>query len=333
MLVPFIHPGLLVLGVATVVLVSLWWGDRPRRVLVTVSLTLAVLALAVLAGFLPVFGQVTVAAHGLLMALGFVGAWLMVEPRARLVGADRRHLVDFFVLAIVGGLAGARLRFVQEHWDAVAHPGGAQLSWYDLLVRVADIDRGGMVWYGGLILAAALCVAYAHWRRLPKMPLSDAFMPGLVLGLGIGRIGCHLNGCCYGAPTELPWGIACAHFPGQAVHPTQLYEAGVCVVLAAGLWWWWRHRRWDGQITLATALAYGVWRFVNEGLRGDTLPSGIWGGLISTSQATSVHLIVAAIIVALVVRARRRRDPALAAAARQVPGSSHASGPASVPSA
>ncbi len=333
MLLPFIHPGLLVLGVVTAVAVGLCWGKRPRRSLATAGITLGVLAAAVLGGFLPLFGQITVAAHGVLMALGFAGAWLMVEPRAIQVGADRRHLVDFFIIAIVGGLAGARLRFVQEHWDEVVHPGGAQLPWSEALMRAVDIDRGGMVWYGGLIVAAALCVAYAQWRHLPKLPLSDAFMPGLVLGLGIGRIGCHLNGCCYGAPTTLPWGIGCAHFPGQMVHPTQLYEAGVCLVLAGGLWWWWRHRRWDGQITLATVMAYGAWRFLNEALRGDTVPSGIWGGLITTSQATSVHLMVAALIVAVVIRARRRRDPALAAAARQVPGSSHAAAPRSPPEA
>jgi phosphatidylglycerol---prolipoprotein diacylglyceryl transferase len=166
-------------------------------------------------------------------------------------------------------------------------------------------------------------IALVAWqRRVRILELADLFIPATLLGLGFGRIGCFLNGCCYGRLTALPWAVAGKG--GAACHPTQLYETVACFVLFALTWWWWRHRRWQGEVAALGLLGYAAWRFFNESLRGDTVASsflGLW--TVTTSQAVSLYLALGTLILAGVVVFRRLRDPAVAALGRQVPGSSN----------
>jgi prolipoprotein diacylglyceryltransferase len=107
------------------------------------------------------------------------------------------------------------------------------------------------------------------------------------------------------------------------VHPTQLYETMACALLAAILFWAWGRRRRDGHIAFLGVVGYAVWRFGNEAMRGDHDAFAFGTGL-TTSQGTSVWLLVAAVLMAVFVGAQRRQNPALATRARLVPGSCHA---------
>ncbi len=325
--IPFLSPAWMgvALGVAIVVAALAppawrrWW-------LVLGSGVLSACLVAVVGG-IPWIGDLHLTAYSLTMLAGFVGAYLVSMPRARVLGIPERTILDFFIVGLIGGLVGARIGEVIEQWPGFAQAANGQwLTLGDLLRKAADIDGGGMVWYGGAILGGGLIALIAWQRRVRILELADLFLPAVLLGLGLGRIGCFLNGCCYGRPTTLPWAVTGKG--GAASHPTQLYETLVCLALFAVSWWWWRHRRWQGEVAALSLLGYAAWRFINEGLRGDTVSTsflGLW--TITTSQAVSLYLAIATVLMAAVVITRRWRDPLLAAQARHVPGSSRAQAP------
>ena len=94
----------------------------------------------------------------------------------------------------------------------------------------------GLVFYGGLIPAAAVAFGYMRWHRLPVWKLADLISPLIALGLCSGRIGCFLAGCCYGKETSLPWAVVFRNPDSLArlnvaLHPTQLYDAANGLIL------------------------------------------------------------------------------------------------------
>ena len=324
--VPFIHPVLVT--VVVIATCAIAWGApiawRTKRWWPLASIGLGMLS-GVLVGLfkvVPWLGQLHLAAYSLCLAAGFVLAFLLMRRRAAVLGVQQQWLFDAFGIAVVLGIVGARARYVYERWDHFLTEAHGNLQ--QALVLAADLDRGGAVWYGGVTLATLGVVVYLRYRRVPLIPFADIGLPALIAGLAVGRIGCLLNGCCYGAPTTMPWGISCAHYPNEVVHPTQIYETLACAALATALHWAWTRRRRDGQIAFWSVVGYATWRFCNEGLRGDHDAFAYGGTLLTTSQATSIHLAVSAVIIATIVGWRRRRDPELAAAATRVPGSRYA---------
>ncbi len=326
----FLHPVLL--AVAGFSALAAAWGApsalRSRRWWPFAAAVAGGACAALLAaiGVVPWFGKLHLAAYAACMIAGFALAFALMARRSPLIGLSRARLADVFLIAVVLGVVGARLRYVYERWDRFLADAGGDV--HRALVAAADLDRGGAVWYGGVLLATLGIVGYLRWRRVPLLPVADLVLPALLAGLAVGRIGCLLNGCCYGAPTGLPWGIACVHYPGQLVHPTQIYESIVCALLAGVLYWAWGRRRRDGWIAFWGVAGYGVWRFCNEALRGDHDAFAFGTGL-TTSQATSIWLVVGAVASAAAIGAWRRRHPEALAAASRVPGSRHAPAAAS----
>jgi phosphatidylglycerol:prolipoprotein diacylglycerol transferase len=169
-------------------------------------------------------GSLEITSFGVMVALGALLGILLLRREARRSALDVAKLTDAALVGVLGGLAGAKLLYVIEHW---AEP----LS--DTL-----LSRGGMSWYGGMtggILAGLLAV---RWQGLPLMATLSAAAPSLALGQAVGRIGCLLVGDDYGRPTHLPWGMA---FPQglppttEPVHPTQIYDSVVLFALTAVL--------------------------------------------------------------------------------------------------
>ena len=331
--IPFVHPVLLaVAGFAA--LGSGWLVPPQLRALrwwplAAAAIGILVATLCGLLGLVPWIGRLHLAVYAICMMAGFGVAYLLMRGRVHWLGVTHPQLIDTLLIAVILGVVGARARYVYERWETIlAHE--AHGRWSEFWVVAADLDRGGAVWYGGVLLATIGVAWYLRRRGVALLAFADLVLPALIGGLAVGRIGCFFNGCCYGAPTSLPWGVACAHYPGQAVHPTQLYETVACALLAAVLYWDWGWRRRDGQIAFWGVSGYAVWRFCNEALRGDHDAFAFGTGL-TTSQGTSLWLLAAAIIMAVVVGARRRRNPAVLARASQVPGSRYAAVPAPLP--
>ena len=112
---------------------------------------------------------------------------------------------------MVCGVVGARLFYVIEYWDESF----AGRSLRDTLLEIANIPEGGLVIYGGLIGAAVGFVIFVRKHRLPLLAMADLIAPSMAIGLAFGRIGCFLNGCCYGGQTDLPWHVTFPEFSSR----------------------------------------------------------------------------------------------------------------------
>jgi hypothetical protein len=147
-------------------------------------------------------------------------------------------------------------------------------------LSIFRVWEGGMSYFGGFGLAIATAIYIIRARRIPVWQLGDLAAPSLALGYGIARIGCFAAGCCYGAPTDLPWGV---QFPGHthAVHPTQLYATAMNLLIFAGLSWWELRRRFSGQLFALFLVLHGLYRFINEFFRA---------GATSVPNDRRVHL-------------------------------------------
>jgi len=195
---------------------------------------------------------------------------------------------DLLPWIIVGGIVGARLLFVITYWDQ----NFSGEPWWHVLA----VWQGGLVFHGGLAGAAAGVVWFARRRQLPLWVLADALAPSLALGHVLGRVGCFINGCCYGLPTGVPWAV---HYPlehetkGLPVHPTQLYEAGLNLLLYAVLEALYKRKQFDGQVFAVYLAAYGVLRGGVEFFRGDY--SNLMGGWITPGHWTSLVVLAAGI--------------------------------------
>ncbi len=236
-------------------------------------------------------------AYGAMLSLAFLAAITVAAWRARRQGRPPEIIYNCGLVAFFGGVVGARLFYVVQYH-------GRFDQWWELF----RIWEGGLVYYGGLIFAAVGVVGYLVLARQPVLAFLDLIAPSVALGLAFGRIGCTLNGCCFGAPTAFPWGfrwplgslawhhyaaeaaagcgLAAREFPGGGlgavvgslgaawemppIHPSQLVSAANALGLFVVLHLMVRRTRRHGQVMLAFVGLYGVSRFLLEGLRQDT---------------------------------------------------------------
>jgi len=168
--------------------------------------------------------------YGVMMLLAVSAATGLAAWRARRRGQDPDMIFTLLFWILIPGLVGARAFYVIEYWQqqfwptyvgTEDAPGGLGA----LLGAVVNIAEGGLVVYGSLIGAAVGVAIFARRYRVPLLPLGDLLAPSLMLGLAIGRIGCFLNGCCYGGLCEHPWAVT---FPrGEAPAYSPAYRAQV----------------------------------------------------------------------------------------------------------
>jgi len=231
-------------------------------------------------------GPVTFYTYGVLVALAFVVGTLWTLKRAQAAGEDPDTYLEGVFWILVAGFVGARLLYVVYFPDLYLHHP----------LRIV-LDRGGLVWYGGLVGAMLATLVFVKWRRVSLPRLGDIVLPPAALGLAVGRIGCLMSGCCYGRPTHLPWGIQFP--PGHEtypmwVHPTQLYESFSLVALTLILAWLYRRVKTPGVVMSLFFIGYGLIRFVIEFYRGDVV---YWvGHSLTASQVFSLVGIVGGLI-------------------------------------
>jgi len=250
-------------------------------------------------------GPMTVYTYGVLLAAAYLLGLALATRRAKARQLDSTRVLDLGIYIIISALVGAKLLLLVTDFQTFkADP-------HELLT----LARSGGVFYGGLILAVAVALYYIQRVGLPLWTTCDVFAPGIALGHVVGRFGCFFAGCCYGKPTTLPWGItfkdpfAAANVGtplNQALHPTQLYEAGAeFLILMLLLGTERKGRPFAGRTFWLYMLLYAVSRFVIEFFRGDERGSV---GPFSTSQFISLILAPLAIVM-LVYLAWRSEEP------------------------
>jgi phosphatidylglycerol:prolipoprotein diacylglycerol transferase len=146
---------------------------------------------------IPVFGGVKIFGYGLMLFLAFLGSMNLAAWRARREKLDPEVIYDLAIWVFVGGLLGARLFYVIQYWGVKIH------SIWD----VVKVWEGGIVLYGSIMGGTAAFFLYWWLRRFPLRPTLDVVAPALALGIALGRLGCFLNGCCYGDLCESGWGV------------------------------------------------------------------------------------------------------------------------------
>jgi phosphatidylglycerol:prolipoprotein diacylglycerol transferase len=238
------------------------------------------------------FGRWPVYWYGVCFALAFVAAVIHWNALARRQKRPPGFGSEVGFWLMLSGLVGARLAYILANLDVyLADPR-----------EILYIRHGGLVFYGGAIGAAFGLMVFARARRDSVPGLLDFAVSGLPLGHAIGRVGCFLNGCCYGTPTSLPWGV---HVEGACRHPTPLYETAANLAVYAALLRLGSRKQRDGQVLAAYLVLYPVGRFLIEFLRGDQRLH--WIGL-NVAQETS--LVLFALGIALWLKLRRSgRNP------------------------
>ena len=179
------------------------------------------------------WGILHIRSYGLMLAVAFLlGTWLGLRESKRL-GLDEDKVVNVILVVLIASVLGARALYVMEHVQEFRREWGSVLALW----------QGGLTLYGGIVAGTVAGLMAARRFGLPMWTLADALTPSLALGAGIGRIGCFLNGCCYGRPTTLPWGVvfppdsyAGLEFGNATVHPSQLYLAGAAFLLFLLTW-------------------------------------------------------------------------------------------------
>jgi len=261
--------------------------------------------------FLGSVGPVTVYSYGVLLAAAYLGGLQLAMIRARRRGLDQTRVLDLGIYIIISALIGAKLLLIVTDYR----------SFFDNPRGLLDLVRSGGVFYGGLIVAVAVALLYIRRVGLPLWTTCDVFAPGIALGHVVGRFGCFFAGCCWGKPTDLPWGV---HFTELGheytgvpiygpdgsdlyLHPTQLYESFFMLAVFAFLYYLHRKKKFNGQVLIAYAIIYSIFRFCIEFIRDD--PRGDLFGLtsatgLSTSQLISLVVAVGSIVF-LIFRLKR----------------------------
>jgi phosphatidylglycerol:prolipoprotein diacylglycerol transferase len=227
-------------------------------------------------------GGFTMNSYGTMMALAFISAAIVASWQFKKRDVKPDFIYPLLMAAIVGGLLGAKIHYL------IIHPE----QWPENL-----LSGSGLVWFGGLFgaLAAVIVVTLVSKQRLAA--IMDAGAVAVAMGYAFGRMGCFLRGCCYGTPTDLPWGMS---FPqgvpptpeGVLVHPTQLYSIVASLVIFALLAWVIGPRfKREGPLMFAYAFLAGIERFLVEFIRANQ--PIVWG--LTQQQWIAIAMIVVGI--------------------------------------
>ena len=235
-------------------------------------------------------GSFSIYWYGVLVALGLLAGLWSAGRRAPLSGIRSETMIDLGPWLILGTIVGARGLYVLSNWR---EDFAGRSLW-----QIFNIRGGGLVFYGGLIGASLACIVYVRFRKLPLWKIADVLAPSIALGHAFGRIGCLMNGCCFGRACDLPWAI---HFPndhethGAGVHPTQIYESVLNLGLYAVLAWLYRRKTFDGQVFALYLIFYAVLRAFVELFRGDYAVYYL-NGNVTPAQMLSIPIFAAGVL-------------------------------------
>lgn len=238
-------------------------------------------------------GSFSIYTYGVLVAFGvMLGLWYARRQAPR-AGLDPDLVWNLGIYMVLTALVVAKLWLVLLYLPYY-------LSNPREIFSIGIVQSGG-TFYGGVLGGIAMVAIYAWRKRSSVLPLLDTYATGLPLGHAIGRLGCFMAGCCYGKPTNVPWGVTfldpvAARLVGTPVgirlHPTELYEsfAELCnfallVVLS-------RRQRFKGQLAGTYLLLYGFERGVIEFFRGDPDRTMLFHNAFSIMQVVSVAFIL-----------------------------------------
>jgi len=241
-------------------------------------------------------GWFQIRSYGFMLAMSFLLGIYLAAWRAKRQGVQPQLMLDLSVYIILAAVVGSRLLYVLFHLDEYSGP-----------LQFFALWEGGATFYGGLLLAIAASAAFTRRKKLSFLQVADIIAPSIALGMAVTRVGCFLSGCCYGRPTDAPWGVV---FPPSCpagrsaadaaislgvdvvhLHPTQLYSLLYGLVIVAVLLLSERVLKKRGAVFGLLLVLAGVARFTVDFFRlYEANAKAIWG--LTFSQILAVGLVV-----------------------------------------
>lgn len=177
------------------------WGAETRGQVI--ALALVGFAIAVVLPVLVKPEGLLIRGYGVMLMLAVISGVGLCVYRAHQKGVDPEIILSLAMWLFVAGFIGARLFYVVEYWEQFQRP-----TLGETVAAIINLTEGGLVVFGSMLAGGAALIVFVYKYKLPGLALSDLIAPGVVLGAAIGRIGCFLNGCCYGGISDVPWAVS-----------------------------------------------------------------------------------------------------------------------------
>ncbi|MGE5559569.1 MAG: prolipoprotein diacylglyceryl transferase [Chloroflexota bacterium] len=239
-------------------------------------------------------GRINIYSWGVAFAIAFIAGLLLSLRAARRRGVNDDRIFDLVIIVAISGLLGARLLYVALEWQYYAGDVLGMLSFWE----------GGLSWYGGLLGALVAGWLYCRVTKFSFWQAADVLAAPLALAYAIVRIGCFLNGCCYGHETTLPVGV---RFPGLdgPRHPTQLYSSLAGLVIFGLVTLAERRQKFTGQLFLEFLAYYSLYRFIVEFWR---VGEPFWGPFDVTQPLAFLGFVVfSSVVLVLISEAKHNK--------------------------
>lgn len=198
------------------------WGTETQSQLGTAVLIGLAIAFLLPALVDPYLDGLAIRGYGTMLLLSVLAGIGLTVYRARRVGLDPEIIFSLGTWLFMSGIVGARLFYIIEYWPKFQRP-----TLPETLFAMLNLTQGGLVVYGSTLAGGAALVVFVYKHRVPGLALSDLIAPAVVLGVGLGRLGCFLNGCCYGGLSEVPWAV---QFPQETPAYVDQMEHGALYV-------------------------------------------------------------------------------------------------------
>ena len=229
-------------------------------------------------------GSFKIHTYGVFIALGFLTGIILALREAKRVGEKPENILDLSFYSIIAAIVGSRLLYIIINYR----------YYMENPLEMAKIWSGGLVFYGGFVLALIVGIWYIRKNHLSLWKTVDVMAPSIAIGQAIGRLGCFSAGCCYGKVTTLPWAVTfsnpeCLANLGVPVHPTQLYSSLNDLFIFLILTVVKRFKKFDGLLIWLYVLLYSITRSIIEIFRGDDR-GFLFEGTLSVSQFIGIIL-------------------------------------------
>ncbi|MDD4264008.1 MAG: prolipoprotein diacylglyceryl transferase [Firmicutes bacterium] len=243
-------------------------------------------------------GSISVYTYGVFVALGIFVGLMLLEKQAKKRGLNADIVGSFAFWAIVFAIVGSRIGWVVQYWPMYKG------NWLAIL----NVREGGLAFHGGLIGAILVGFYYVFRYKISLAKLADAAALPLCLGYAIGRMGCFFNGCCWGIPTTMPWGVA-TRFAEGLRHPVQLYDSLLTLVLFGFIVWRSKSTKFGGQLFLETLMGFAIVRLFVEFFRDSVK----FNAVLNQTQVLMVGLFVVPFVIQIInlrkVKSVKQNEP------------------------
>ena len=252
-------------------------------------------------------GRFELHSYGVLLALAFLTGIYIGIKRGEKEGIDPNIIMNISMLIMISSLIGSRILYVIFHLSEFR---GRYLDIINPFQSDGNIGIAGLTMLGGIIAAIITVFFYVMIKKIPFLKIADILSPSVAVGTGITRIGCFFNGCCYGEPTSMPWGMifppespAGYHFYNVHIHPAQLYASLGGFVIFIILLSLVKYKRFDGFIFFCFLILYAIDRFIIDFFRyyEEAMVFFTIGNInISVNQGICIFLFVTGIILIMI---------------------------------